>query len=266
MVKPSSELEAVAADLLAARRDRRPIPAIRTRLTPGDIETAYVLQGLVTAGMGRAAGRKIGLTSTAAQAQLGVGEPDVGMLFAAMAVEGCTLPVDGFIAPFLEGEIAIRVGKDIDTNVDAAALAAAIDGVATAFEVVDSAITGWDVGIVDVIADNACCAGFMTGPWQAFTSGDALLRARMSLAREGVIQVFGGGDACPGGPLAAFGWLAAKAIAMGRPLRAGEVVLAGSLAPMVPLEAGRWTLRVDGFAPLRLRVATTNENDLETLA
>ncbi|MDO9473946.1 MAG: 2-keto-4-pentenoate hydratase [Caulobacter sp.] len=266
MVKPSSELEAVAADLLAARRDRRSIPPIRSRLSPGDIEAAYAVQDFVTAQASGTAGRKIGLTSPAAQARMGVREPNVGTLSPAMAVEGRTIPLDRFIAPFLEGEVAFRVGRDIDTDVGAAALAAAIDGVATAFEVVDSAITGWDVGIVDVIADNACCAGFMTGPWQAFTSGDALLRARMSLAREGVIQVFGGGDACPGGPLAAFGWLAAKAIAMGRPLRAGEVVLAGSLAPMVPLEAGRWTLRVDGFAPLRLRVATTNENDLETLA
>lgn len=257
----STGLQAIAADLAAARRDRRPIPPVRTRFAPGDIEAAYAVQDLANAAAGWAVGRKIGLTSLAAQAQMGVAEPDVGTLLKAMEVEGGAISMTAYIAPFLEGEIAFRVGKDIDANLAPKALAAAMDGVAAAFEIVDSAITGWDVEILDVIADNACCAGFMTGPWRSFRSGEALLEARMSLTQQDVVRSVGSGDACLGGPLAALGWLAAKAIEMGRPLRAGEVVLAGALAPMVRLEPGCWTLRVDGFEPLRLQV-TTNESDL----
>ena len=253
-------VQAVAADVAAARRDRRPIFPVRGRFAPGDIRAAYAVQALVLGSEEQAVGRKLALTSPASQAQMGVGEPVVGTLLAAMAApEGAAVSMASFIAPYIEGEVAFRIGTDIEAPTDASGLVAYIDGIAAAFEIVDSAIIGWDVQILDFIADNACCAGFKTGPWQPFRPGAALLEARMSLARDGLIRSAGSGDAYPGGPLAALAWLAAKAVAMERPLRAGEIVLAGALGPMVTLEPGEWTLRVDGFAPLRMRVANYTE-------
>jgi 2-keto-4-pentenoate hydratase len=48
----------------------------------------------------------------------------------------------------------------------------------------------------------------------------------------------GTGASILGDPLAAVAWLAAAVRDHGRPLRAGEVVLSGSLGPMVPVAPG----------------------------
>ena len=60
-------------------------------------------------------GRKIGLTSLAVQRQLGVSQPDYGMLFAEMAVpDGWDVAADQLIQPKVEAEIAFVIGRDLD--------------------------------------------------------------------------------------------------------------------------------------------------------
>ena len=107
------EVSKAADALLEATRTGVVCPPVRTYLADGDIGAAYAVQRVnvgrgVAAGR-RIAGRKIGLTSPAVQTQLGVDQPDFGMLFADMAVaDGDVVATGRLLQPRVEAEVALR--------------------------------------------------------------------------------------------------------------------------------------------------------------
>lgn len=253
-------IEAVADRLFVARRDRRPIPPVRALLPAKDIDAAYRVQQInvrrAIASGDRTVGRKIGLTSQAVQRQLGVDQPDFGVLFGAMNLGGmgAEFSVSSLISPRIEAEFAFLLGVDItERPVTPEAAGQAVDAVAVAAEIVDSAIADWDIDIIDTVADNASCGGFVVGPWTAFTPSLDLPARRMRMTRDGVEISAGVGAATLGDPLNALAWLAETAIAVGEPLRSGEIILAGALGPMVRLAPGDYVVEIDGFRPLWMR-------------
>jgi hypothetical protein len=108
------------ADLLArAERTGKPMPPVRDRLPAHDVSAAYAVQRLNVerklADGRRVVGRKIGLTSPAVQAQLGVDRPDFGALLSDMAVpDGGTVPAGRLLQPKVEAEVALVLGADLD--------------------------------------------------------------------------------------------------------------------------------------------------------
>lgn len=259
-LEPNPAIQAVAGRLFAARATRVAIPPVRNDLPEKDIAAAYAVQLVnvrrTLAQGARIVGRKIGLTSQAVQKQLGVDQPDFGVLFDFMNFGGvgAEVSVSGLIAPRIEAEFAFRLGSDISERPAGAAEAArAVEAVAVAAEIVDSAIAGWDINIVDTVADNASCGGFVAGPWIPFAPGLDLPSRAMRMTRDGAEISKGVGAATLGDPLNALVWLAGTAIDFGEPLKAGEIVLAGALGPMVPLVPGDYVVEIDGFNPLTLR-------------
>ena len=98
-----------------------PIAPIRSQLAELDIDAAYAIQQENTvhwqAEGRRLIGSKIGLTSLAVQKQLGVDQPDFGVLFADMLVrEGESVGVGRVLQPKVEAEIAFLVDRDIDAE------------------------------------------------------------------------------------------------------------------------------------------------------
>lgn len=257
----SPELAASVADrLLAARRMQNAIAPIRVELPAGDIAAAYVVQTLNAqrrqAEGRRRVGRKIGLTSEAVQRQLGVDQPDFGVLFDDMGYYGddVTVPLAGLIQPRIEAEIAFVLNADIpETGLDRAALEGRIGEVAASAEIVDSAIADWDIDIVDTVADNASSAAFVVGAPQPYVPGMDLPARTMRMSRGGEVISAGSGAATLGHPLTALAWLADKAVALGDPLRSGDVILAGALGPMKAFEAGDYLVEIDGFPKLTVR-------------
>jgi 2-keto-4-pentenoate hydratase len=256
---PSVNAALLAADrLLKAAHQAIPCRPVRDLMDANDAETGYAAQEINTqralsAGR-RLVGRKIGLTSRAVQAQLGVDEPDYGMLFADMAVaDGEEIDIGRLLQPRIEGEIAFRLNRDLPhPDITPSELTAAIDCAFAALEIVDSRIAGWDIRLSDTIADNASSGLFAIGSTPCrLTDFDHRL-CGMVLERRGDPVSVGAGAACLGNPLTATLWLARRMACVGRPLQAGDIVLSGALGPMVTVEPGdHFDLRINGVGSVR---------------
>jgi 2-keto-4-pentenoate hydratase len=233
------------ADALAgAAGQGAPIEPIGAELAPLGIEGAYAVQehltGRALASGRRLVGRKIGLTSKSVQAQLGVDQPDYGMLFADMEFgDGEEVPVTRFIQPKVEAELAFSLGRALpDPRTTMAEVIRAIDFVLPAIEIVDSRIRDWRISLLDTIADNASSGAYVLGGTPRRFSGLDLRLCGMVLEHQGEPLSTGCGAACLGHPLNAVAWLARRMAAAGRPLAAGDLVLSGALGPMVTVQPG----------------------------
>jgi 2-keto-4-pentenoate hydratase len=220
------------------------LPPIRSRFDAGDMGAAYAIQQQQIAhwmGQGRRpVGRKIGLTSPAVQKQLGVAEPDFGQLFADMVYgTGETVPMARLQQPRVEAEIALILSRDLDIeHATVADVIAAVGCVLPALEVVGSRIAGWNIDIVDTIADNASSGVLVLGGPAQRLEGLDLIDCAMTMTINGKAVSNGYGRDCLGGPLNAAVWLARRSRELGRPLREGELVMTGALGPMVSVQAG----------------------------
>jgi len=238
-----SAIEAAAERLANAARSGVACAPVADLLGPADIDAAYQVQRRLTdrrlAAGARIVGRKIGLTSAAVQRQIGVDRPDFGVLFDDMRYDdGAEIPIGRLLQPKAEAEVAFLLSRDIEDVCDPAAVRAAIGFAYAALEIVDSRIADWRIGITDTVADNASSGVFVIGalgtPLDAFEPADVA----MTMRRGGVAVSQGTGRDCLGDPLNALAWLAATAIEVGTPLRAGDLVLSGALGPMVAVSPG----------------------------
>lgn len=208
------------------------------------IATAYQIQNVNTsywiARGRRLIGRKIGLTSTAVQTQLGVSEPDYGMLFDDMLIDnGGLVAMSRLLQPKIEAEIAFRVSADmIEAPSSEAELVMALDRAYPALEIVDSRIRDWKIALADTVADNASSALFVIGEPVENVAGLDLTGAQMTLMQDGAKVSSGSGADCMGNPLTATLWLVRKMAEVGRPVRVGDIILSGALGPMATVVLG----------------------------
>lgn len=234
-----------AADRLAAAADRGlPCAPVRDLLGDTDIEAAYAVQREVlnrrVAAGARVVGRKVGLTSPAVQQQLGVEQPDFGVLFDDMEVvlgaEACT---GRLMQPKAEAEVAFVLAADLEEGLlDASQVRTVVDYAVAAVEIVDSRIARWDITIVDTVADNASSGMFVLGQERRALADFEPVDVVMSMTLDGQPVSAGTGAACLGDPLNAVAWLARTARAMGNHLRKGDIILSGALGPMVAVKSG----------------------------
>ncbi|MFC7548839.1 2-keto-4-pentenoate hydratase [Plantactinospora sp. GCM10030261] len=253
------DIDGAAAELDTARDEGKPCPPLRDRLLPaGDIESAYQVQQRQVrrwlAGGQRRVGAKVGLTSRAVQESFGVFQPDFGVLTDAMAVpDGDEIDLARLLQPRVEAEVAFVLGTDLtDERVTTVDVVRAVDHLLPAIEVVDSRVAGWDISIVDTVADNASSGLFVLGTAPRRLADVDLRLCGMVLEHAGEPVSVGAGAACLGNPLHALAWLAGTLARAGDPLRAGEVVLSGALGPMVPVTPGAaYEARISGLGSVR---------------
>lgn len=241
MQRPSHE---ALAERLRDAYSSGAVTPLRDGLEPTDAAGAYAVQEINTrfweAQGRRIVGRKAGLTAKAVQAQLGVDQPDFGVLFEDMRVAGGgTLDPAVCFQPKAEAEIAFVLAHDLpspDTTPEQ--VAAAVASVHAAIEIVDSRIADWKITFADTVADNGSSAFFVLADQGLPLDGLDLEGAGMEMTFDGEVVSTGIGAAALGNPLNAAAWLAQTLAARGEPLKAGDVLLAGALGPMVALRPG----------------------------
>ncbi len=238
------QLAEEAAQLLRAAYSSGAIAPLRDYLAPTDAAAAYTVQEINTrlweAEGRRIVGRKAGLTAKAVQQQLGVDQPDFGVLFDDMRVDdGGTLDPAKCLQPKAEAEIAFVLGSDLPSaSSTPAEVAAAVATVHAAIEIVDSRIADWKITFADTVADNGSSAFFVLADEGLPLDGLDLEGAAMVMTINGETVSQGIGSAALGNPLNAAAWLACTLAQRGEPLKAGDILLAGALGPMVALKPG----------------------------
>lgn len=254
-----------AARLQEAARTGVPCQPVRDLVGLTDLDLAYAVQQRLTedrlAAGARVVGRKIGLTSPAVQAQLGVDRPDFGVLFADMDVSDLPeVPSARLLQPKAEAEVAFVLADDlVEGSLDVAQVRAAVDYAVAALEIVDSRVADWDIKITDTVADNASSGLYVLGTDRVTLDAFEPVDVTMELYVDDELVSTGNGAACLGDPLNALSWLAQTARDFGEPLRAGQVVLSGALGAMVPAPPGV-TVRAE-ISSLGTVTATFSDKD-----
>ena len=231
---------------------------VRDELPAGDIGAAYAVQKVNTQYWlrkgRRLVGRKIGLTSKSVQKQLGVDQPDYGMLYADMVMcDGEEVPLARVMQPKVEAEVALVLEKDLKKkDIAISELIAAVAYAVPAIEIVGSRIANWNIKIQDTIADNASSGLLVLGNEPKKLEGLDLRLAGMVMERRGEQVSLGAGVACLGNPLNAALWLARTMVEVGAPLKAGDIVMTGALGPMAGVAPGDVIeVRISGLGSVR---------------
>lgn len=241
---PPAAVEAAALALRAARAGRQAIAPISASHGIHLLDDAYAVAQINTAHQlasgRRVVGRKVGLTARAVQQQLGVGQPDFGILFDDMELlNRSEVPMQRLMQPKVEAEVAFVLGCDLQGDVPSwgqflRALAYALP----AIEIVDSAIADWNIALADTVADNASCGLYVLGDQPLAVGAVSLGELGMQMTRNGRVASVGAGAACLDHPLRAAYWVVCEMLGRGHAVQAGEVILSGALGPMVPVVAG----------------------------
>lgn len=230
--------------LYHALRSREPIAPLIEQDPALTVDDAYAISleflALRRADGERVIGKKIGVTSKAVQDMLGVHQPDFGFLTDWMHVEGdIDIDARSLIAPRAEAEIAFILKDSLNgPGVTVEQVIAATQSIAPCFEIVDSRIRDWKIGIVDTVADNASCGVFVLGNARADPRDHDLPSLHVTVTKNGLPLSEGLGSAVQGDPAQAVAWLANTLGAYGVTLDAGDVILSGSVVPLAPAEKG----------------------------
>ncbi len=251
---------AAAATLRGQHREGADLAPLGAE-TPTDLDEAYAVQDAVhDLADDRVAGWKIALTTKVMQEFVGIAHPLAGAIFAGtVASSGATLRASRYVHLGVESEIAVRIGHDVAPRSgghDRESIADAVAACMAATEVVDDRNCSYTpLDPLLLAADNAFNAGCVLGPerpdWQ--TLDLAALRGTMTI--NGAVVGEGAGGDVLGHPLEALAWLANHLDARGRRLRAGDVVLTGSVvATKFPAPGDEMTTEIEGLGRATLRV------------
>ena len=235
-------------------------------LLPESVDEAYQVQaayqGALTADYGVVAGYKIAYTTAALQQASGISEPVAGVILSNNVRRSpAVLDSADFLQPGIECEVAARLGADLPASgapYDRDGVSAAVDAVMTAFEVVDNRRTqGQDTQtqLLTTISSNILNAGVVLGEPVSDWRGIHLAGCRGYMTINGELVGEGMGSDVMGHPLEPLAWLANTLAARGEELKAGMVVITGSIVSPKWLKAGdSATIGIEGLGEATLSV------------
>lgn len=257
---PKETVESLARELVQARKTRTQLRHFSKRFPQMTVEDGYAIQrawvALELADGRSIKGRKIGLTSRAMQLSSQIDEPDYAPLMDDMFfANGSDIPIDRFIAPRIEVELAFILGKPLKgPNVTLFHVLSATDFVSPAIEIIDARIEQFDREtkaprkVFDTISDFAANAGIVLGGRPVRPMDVDLRWVGALLHKNGVVEETGLAAGVLNHPANGVAWLANKIAPYDEQLNAGDVVLAGSFTRPTTAVKGD-TLQAD-YGPL----------------
>lgn len=248
--------------LWEAHQSGVPCSPVRELIGEIDIDLAYQIQELFNQrlfdqkGYTRS-GFKIGLTSPAVQKQLGVDQPDFGVIFHQTDISTSrSVAFDDLMQPKVEAEMAFILGCDVTKTIDDIEdVKKVLDSVYLSMEIVGSRVLNWDIRITDTVADNASASHYILSEHSMEIGDVDFESAKMKLYENGELKSEGSANACMGNPLNAVLWLCNTFITRGVELKKGDVILSGALGPMVPCTRGAiYGAEIEGLGELSFNI------------
>jgi len=249
-------IKSLARELHQAEQNREQTRQLSLRHDKMTIDDAYAIQREWVAAKiaeGRVLkGHKIGLTSKAMQASSQIDEPDYGALLDDMFFnDGSDIPIDRFIVPRVEVELAFVLAKPLSgPNCTMFDVYNATDYIIPALEIIDARCHGIDPDtqrprkVFDTISDNAANAGVVMGGRPIKPDALDLRWISALMYRNGVIEESGVAAAVLNHPANGVAWLANKLAPHDVQLEAGQIILGGSFTRPVAARKGD-TFHVD---------------------
>ncbi len=253
-------LQSVADKLYTSQTKVQELEKV-TALYPGlTVDDAYTIQKLCVdrylENGDALVGWKMGLTSKAKQVSVGVDDPIYGRLLSSMDLPSAEFSTKGLIHPRIEPEIAFIFGRELKgSHVTLRDVWLATEFIVPAAEVIDSRFRNFSFTLVDVIADNASAARFITGD-QVYSPGHvSLAEMGVSLRKNGEVVQTGAGAAVLRHPVRSIVELVRMISGIGESIKPGMVVLTGGITEAVSVVRGDWIdIDYTGLGSLALQV------------
>ena len=227
-----------------------------------DWEDAYNIQWAIRQRKldrgGHIVGLKMGLTSWAKMQQMGVETPTYGFLVDEFSLpDGGVVDAGKLIHPRVEAEIAVVTSRELcGPGCHVAQVAAAIDCVLPAIEVIDSRYENFRFDLPSVIADNSSAARFTVGGSARPLQELDLKTLGVVLEKNGEVVETGAGAAVLGHPLTSVAMLANLLNERNAAIPAGTFILTGAVTAAVVVQAGDAVrARHQGLGTVSLRFA-----------
>jgi 2-keto-4-pentenoate hydratase len=249
---PNDRPSAMARWMWDARTHRLPYRNLPGELRPGSIAEAYAAQeayyGLAEASYGAVGGAKIATTTKVMQQLMGIDYPCGGAIFArTIHASPAVLRSADFVNLRIESEIALELGADLPASGapwTRETVAPAVAAAMAAFELIEDRNADYaQVEALSLIVENCWNGGVVVGAPKAMPVADLVgIPGRLAIGSKIV------GEGSAEDPCATLAWLANHVAERGRGLKAGMIVITGSLIPTVSIASGqRAVFTVDGL-------------------
>jgi len=240
------------------------MPPLPVAMHPGTVPQGYKVQAashhaLTEFGLGTIVGHKVGCTTPIMQDYMGIDHPCAGGVFDKQVHDSpAELALSDYVRIGVECEIGVRLSRDlppIGSPHDRDTVADAVDACMAAIELVDDRFDDLvAAGAPVVIADDFCNAGCVLGPpatdWKTLDLEAIIGRTII----DGVETGRGVGADVMGHPFEALAWLANLKTDLGVPLKAGEFILTGTIAPVHWMEGpGEAVISIGALGEVRAR-------------
>jgi 2-keto-4-pentenoate hydratase len=251
-----------AGQLLAEHKANTKFKPLGPADGPKTISDAYDIQDRYVALLrdkhGDAAGYKVGLTSSAMQAFCGIDHPIAGVVLASrVLLSGASVRRADFGRLGLEFEIAVRIQSDVAAArapLTAEAMRPHIAGVCAAIELVDDRGADYtNLDVLSLVADNSWNGGIVLSEFAAKWPDLEAVLGRAARDRVGIGE--GHGRDILGHPFNSVAWLATQLASRGEGLKAGQVVMTGSVMKTVfPEQGADYRFDLEGIGAVDVRV------------